>query len=106
MLAGQWIFARRSDLFFWPFFPRRSFGVARLANLVAAKVVISTSAKIGAPVIPVIPVAQYPTPAMAPRLERNCNQAATFASPIGWRPGTPVVNPFLLLQQLAGAQVF
>ena len=36
------------------------------------------------------PVAQYPTPAMAPRLERNCNQAATFASPIGWRPGTPV----------------
>ena len=62
--------------------------------------------EIGAPVIPVIPVAQYPTPAMAPRLERNCNQAATFASPIGWRPGTPVVNPFLLLQQLAGAQVF
>lgn len=38
--------------------------------------------------------------------KRNCNQAATFASPIRWRPGTPVVNPFLLLQQLAGAQVF
>ena len=43
-----------SDLFFWPFFPRRSFGVASLANLVAAKVVISTSiCQVWGPVIPV-----------------------------------------------------